>query len=422
MIGGYWRCKSLAGETMISSGFRRHLFIAGLVVGLIVMAAPTLCFAQEAGGDLGGGAGVFRPKNPLAKNKKNTKTTTAKAAALLAEKVEAALEEGNTARDARKFDGAERAYSSAVQLKTTEARAYQGLGNIFTDQERWVDADNNYRLAIRYDPNGADSYIALSYVLIQPRSDGSSAKRLADAEAMARRAVSLQPLNPYAHDRLGAALESRGIRGIDTEQAYRKAVELEPNFAVACLHLARFLRRAGKEPEAATYYKRATELAKDAPTLVLIAESLQFDQRWDEAEALLRKALDLDARNPQALFMLGRSNVIQEKYNEAEPLLKSAIEVSPKSFSPYYVLGSAYIRLNRLEDAEATDNRAATFASVGEKKLLAGLFGLSGVGDAYLKAGRVKDAVRAYETALRLDPGNQVIETKLNDARAKPVR
>jgi cytochrome c-type biogenesis protein CcmH/NrfG len=50
---------------------------------------------------------------------------------------------------------------------------------------------------------------------------------------------------------------------------------------------------------------------------------------------------------------------------------------------------------------------------------LAGLFGFGGVGDGYLNAGRPRDAVRAYERALQLDPGNSELPNKIAAARAK---
>src|SRR6185295_5981278 len=111
----------------------------------------------------------------------------------------------------------------------------------------------------------------------QPLSGANNAKRFADAETFARRAVQLDPKNAVAWDRLGVALQSRGFFTADTEQAYRHAVELDPNFAAAYAHLARVLRKMNRGGEGAPLYDQAIELAKDPPTLVLIAESLQSE-------------------------------------------------------------------------------------------------------------------------------------------------
>ncbi|HEX8707098.1 MAG TPA: tetratricopeptide repeat protein [Pyrinomonadaceae bacterium] len=410
----------------------RALKTAALVICLmLVTGAPVR--AQEAGGDLGGGAGIFRPRNPETSGKRRTggikpPTTRGSArpprssgaggtAALppadAEERFEDALDEANTARDARKYGEAEKAYRSAGQLKPRDWRGWYGLGNVYTDQQRWDEAEKAYRQAAASAQLNPDVFIALSFVLVQPRSAGNSASRLTDAEIFARRAIQMQSSNAVAYDRLGVALEARGLTGADTEQAYRRAIELDSQFAVAYVHLARLLRKTGRASEAEPLYSRAAELAKDAPTLVLIADALQSEQRWDNSEAVLRRALELDARNPSALFLLGRMLVVKKRFEEAETRLKQAIEVSPRSFSPYYVLGSAYLGTERFEDAEKIYNRAADFANAGERKQLAGAFGLEGVGDGYVKGGRGSDAMRAYQRALQLDPGNARLQAKI---------
>jgi tetratricopeptide (TPR) repeat protein len=438
----------MRSDRIIRSDF---LTATALLLGAMVLAAwlPSNVLAQDVGGDLGGAAGIFRPKNPETSSRRRApgakpptggrptagtparrpagggggggrpSAASAAAAAELEERVEDALDEGNEARDARRYSDAERLYRSALQLKAREWRAAYALGNIYTDQQRWEEAERSYRQAVEWNQLSADAYVALSFVLVQPRAGGNNAKKLADAEQAARRAIQLQPASATAYDRLGAALETRGVLSTDTEAAYRRSVELDPQSAVAHVHLAHLLRKMNRASEADPYYSRAVELAKDAPTLVLIAETLQSENRFDDSEPLLRRALEMDARNPSANYFLGRSLVLKKRYSEAEPLLKLAIEVSPRSFAPYYVLGSAYLRAERLEDAEGILNRAAEFASPGDRKLLAGSYGLSGVGDAYIKLGRPRDAVRAYERAVALDPGNTELQSKLADARTK---
>lgn len=397
-----------------------------------VVLTPNI-HAQEAGGDLGGGAGIFRPKNPETKSKRRTggikpPTVTRKSkggkgkpagpsAEELEEMVEDKLDEGNEARDARNYPEAEKAYRAASQLKPRDHRAYYGLGNIYTDQQRWEEAEKAYRLAVQYNQLSTDAYVALSYVLVQTRSGASLAKRLVDAEMAARRAIQLQPNNAIAFDRLGVALEARGLITGDTEQAYRRAVELDPQFAVAHVHLGRLLRKMGRPSEAEPYYRRAIELANDAPTLVFVAEAFDSEQRYSEAEPLLRRALQMDARNVSALFYLGKLLVALRRYDEAEPILKSVIEISPRSVAPYSLLGSLYLRMERYEESERMYTRAAEFASAGDRKHLAGSFGLTGVGDGYMKMGRTNDALRVYQLALEWDPNNTELAGKIARAR-----
>ena len=397
------------------------LFPRLAAICLCLVFSGAFAYAQETGGDLVGGAGIFRPKNPEAKRSGNPKRPPRPGltAAEIEEKYQDDLSDGNEARDARKFPSAESAYRAAVTLKPHDSRAFYGLGNVFVDQQRWNDAEDAYRKAFEYAVTNPDVLTALSFVLVQPRSGGANAKRLSDAEYYATRATQLQPNNAVAFDRLGVAMVARGIINTDTEAKFRHAVELDPNFVVAHVHLARVLRRLNRSAEAEPIYKAAVEQAKDAPTLVLIADAMQSESNWSDSEPVLRRALTMDPRNPGALFLLGRFLSASGKYADAEPVLKQAIEVSPKLFAARSILGRCYLGLERYDDAFRTYDQAAEVASEADRKQLTGMFGFAGVGDGYMKAGRAKDAVRAYSRGLQIDPNNADLQTKLAAARAK---
>jgi len=241
---------------------------------------------------------------------------------------------------------------------------------------------------------------------------------LADAESYARRSVQIDPKNAVGWDRLGVALQARGLTNSETEHSFRRAIDLDPQFAVAYVHLASMLNRAKRSAEAAPMYTKAFELANDPATLNLIADSLQTEQLWPQSETALKKALELDSKNPTSLLLMGRYLLVYKRYQEAEPYLKSATEISSRAFQPFNLLARAYLGMDRFSDAEATYERASAFAGAGEKKQLAGVYGFEGVGDGYLKAKQKDKAVRAYQRALELDPNNSGAAQKLARARA----
>jgi len=397
------------------------------VMVLSLMAGAT-AFAQDVGADVGAGAGIFRARNP--ETKKSPKSTagtkppsrttgpTRPTRSNVAERVEDLLDKGNEARDTRRFTEAEDAYKEVLKLTPRDARAAYGLGNVYSDQQRWPEAEAAYRNSVTWAPTNADAYIALSVVLVQPRVDGDNAKRFADAESFARKSVQIDPKNAVGWDRLGVALQARGLANSETEHSYRRAIELDPQFAVAYAHLARTLNKMNKYTEAAPMYDKAVELAKDPATLNLIADSLQSEQLWPQSEPVLKKALDLDRNNPTSLVLMGRYLIVYKRYQEAEPYLKSATEVSSRAFLPFNLLARAYLGMDRFSDAEATYERASEVAGTGEKKQLAGVFGFEGVGDGYLKSNQKDKAVRAYQRALELDPNNNGAAQKLARARA----
>ena len=233
-----------------SSIFR---FVSPVIALSALLCLPLVsALAQDVGGDVGGGAGIFRPRNPETKKRANrpatpvtkrgaTPRTVAPTNAAVEERIEDLLEKGNEFRDARRFAEAESSYQEVLKLKARDGRAAYGLGNVYTDQQRWESAETAYRNAVAWSPSDVEALVALSVVLVQPRTGAGNAKRLADAETFARRAVQLQPTNAVAWDRLGVALQARGLINNETEHAYRRAVELDPQFAVAYAHLGRAL-------------------------------------------------------------------------------------------------------------------------------------------------------------------------------------
>ena len=395
----------------------------GVLILISIMMCAGVARAQETSGDLSGGAGIFRPRNPESKRRTNPARPVARPTRPNPAEIEARFEDqlsdGNDARDARKYTLAETAYRLAIKLKPRDPRASYGLGNVFADQQRWDEAETAYREALNFSPANVEALLALSFVLVQPRTGAINAKRFADAEDFAHRATGLQPNNAVAFDRLGVAMVARGIFNSDAEAAFRRALQLDPNFVVAQVHLARVLRHLNRFGEADPLYNSAIAQAEDAPTLVLIADAMQIEQRWNDSEPVLRRALELDAKNPGALFLLGRVMTVNQRYAEAESAFKRAGEVNPKSFQVQYLLGRAYLGLQRYDDAFKTYERAAELASDADRRQLGGGFGFGGVGDGFMKAGRTRDAVRAYDRALQLDPNNADAQQKAAAARTK---
>src|SRR5512138_2340769 len=101
---------------MKASGLLRAVLLLGAVwLGLCLGGGVAI--AQDVGADIGGGAGIFRAKNPEAKKKSakavsttgttgtkptNRGTGRTKVSAATAERVEDLLDKGNGFRDARK--------------------------------------------------------------------------------------------------------------------------------------------------------------------------------------------------------------------------------------------------------------------------------------------------------------------------------
>jgi cytochrome c-type biogenesis protein CcmH/NrfG len=174
------------------------------------------------------------------------------------------------------------------------------------------------------------------------------------------------------------------------------------------------LRRLGKAKDSSAAYRSAVSLASDVPTMILVADVMQSQQRFEESEDLLRRALRQDPKHPTALFLLGRALTARGEYGEAETVLKKSAEVSPNGFVAYMLLGSMYARQNKFDAAEKSLMRALKIVSPNERKRLAQEF--EAIGDGFLRTRKLKDAARVYRQAIVLDAEKSILATKLAEA------
>lgn len=154
---------------------------------------------------------------------------------------------------------------------------------------------------------------------------------------MLRRAVDLDPRGAaWAVRTLAGQLARRG-RQEEAEAVLRQALASDdPNLAAgASLDLAKLFARDVDEEEAA--YRRIMEEGEPeaaAGAASWLASLLNTQGRADEAEAVLRRAIDLDPRDASwAMHRLGRL-VAQggRNHEEAEALLRQAMD----SDDPFY--------------------------------------------------------------------------------------
>src|SRR4029078_2449999 len=106
----------------VASIFRSVFVFAALVVGL--SCAGVCALGQDAGADVIGGAGIFRPKNPEAKKRtvrpsptrRGSATRTTATGGASEDKIEDLLDKGKQFRDAQRFAEAENAYQSILKI------------------------------------------------------------------------------------------------------------------------------------------------------------------------------------------------------------------------------------------------------------------------------------------------------------------
>ena len=195
-------------------------------------------------------------------------------------------------------------------------------------------------------------------------------------------------------------LQTRVSNFAAAEVAYRKALQIKPNFVPAALNLSRLMIRQGRRGQAIMFLENKKtqnpkELAYQNALIAIYTAQGQLSRSEQLARAIQKK----HEKNVGAIMNLGKVWFKQKKYE----LARTAFDLAAKNqrrnptSEPYYHLGLVY---DKLKDAN--------FATENLKKALS-------IRDSYpeahnklgvllMKAGKVDEARKHFQSALKYQP------------------
>ena len=160
-----------------------------------------------------------------------------------------------------------------------------------------------------------------------------------EAISYSRKAIELDPDYALPYYTLGNVLCDQG-KHEEAIGAYRKAIEIEPDFFLAYSKLGNALGKQGKLAKAIAACRKATELGpRCIMTYYNLGIVLQNQGKYGEAIAAYRKAIELCPEFADAYFNLGVTLKDQGKDGEAIVAYRKAIELEPDYAYAYSNLG-----------------------------------------------------------------------------------
>jgi TolB-like protein/DNA-binding winged helix-turn-helix (wHTH) protein/Tfp pilus assembly protein PilF len=180
-----------------------------------------------------------------------------------------------------------------------------------------------FQQATAQDPSYAPAYAGLanSYTLMTSYGVSPAAIHMPTARAAAVKALELDDKLPAAHCALALILENYDWDWSTAEKEYRRAIELNPDYATAHQWYAELLMWRGRFDEAL----RESELARTLDPLSLIIATDQgalfyFSRQYDRAIEQLQGVLEMDPTFPRA-HMVINAYVEEGRYAEALAIL-----------------------------------------------------------------------------------------------------
>jgi len=265
----------------------------------------------------------------------------------VAQKIASSLEAKLTGSEQRAIAGRPTENSEAYQLYL-KGRFFW---NKRTGQDLKVALDY-FQKAVAADPNYAAAYAAEgdTCMLIPLFSAGTPKEYFPKAEAATRHAIELDETTAEGHAAL-ANLVFLEMNFTESEKEFRRAIELNPNYATAHHWFGNsLLASLGRFDEAIAEGKRSIEL--DPLSLINNADlgsTLMVARRYDEAIAQLQRTLALDANFYYAHWNLGE--VLYYKGDLAGCIRECekarSLEEDPEALG---LLAQAYIKTGRKAD------------------------------------------------------------------------
>jgi len=270
-------------------------------------------------------------------------------------------------------------------LLATYARALAATGNL-------PQAILQMESALRSEPQDAGLHDELGSLYAQQRNWPAAGQQFVEA-------TRLNPALATAHLHRGLALEAQSQPGSLRE--LQRAAELDPASPLIALELGKAYAVAGQDSRAVAILQPLTgHLGPfEAPATLELALAQQRLGHLPEAIALLRKAVALEPRNPDALANLGMALTQTQQARDAVPLLQRSVALAPRVVVTHQDLAAAYVQLNQLDDAVAELRTALKLApNIAQLHYDLGLA---------LKLGdRDADAIPELAAAQRLDPAS----------------
>jgi predicted O-linked N-acetylglucosamine transferase (SPINDLY family) len=157
---------------------------------------------------------------------------------------------------------------------------------------RVAEAESGLREILAGEPGNADAMHLLGIAVHR-------IGREAEGVEIVRRAIQMDGGRADFHCNLGVMLTPSDFHGATT--AFRRALEIKPNFARAAANLGAILERAGEYDEAITVLRRALESQPDFPdALHNLGSALKETGEIEQAVDCFRRAAELNPNNPAA--------------------------------------------------------------------------------------------------------------------------
>lgn len=272
-------------------------------------------------------------------------------------------------RDALRIELGNAPARNAQRGFTADAEAYQFYVNgrflrNRASEESLRQAIAQYEQAIERDPRFALAYVGLadSHAILGVFGAVAPDEAFPRAKEAVLKALALDPELGEAYASLGHIRTQYELDWAGAHEAYRRSIELNPNYGPGQQWLGHLLAYEGDIDAGIAQLRKAQAIEPLSPSYgALIGLMLNYARRYDEAVVQLQRTLASDPAFDIAHTYLGLAYLRRDQYELADAHLKLARSPTPGSASyPGQILALSGRRAEALAEAARLQHVSAT--------------------------------------------------------------
>ena len=270
-----------------------------------------------------------------------------------------------------------------------------------------IEKDPNYALA---HAGMADCYTLMGRHLYLPAKEAFS-----KARDFANRALELNNDLAEAHTSLAAVLFIYDWEWDEAEDQFKRAIQLNPNYATAHYWHSVLLQTTGRLQESVTAAEKAQVLDPLSPVIGMgVVQAYFFSGQYDKAVEECHRYLDMDPSFVVARDFLVHLHVQNGLFEEAAEEAKRLLDVSERKSEAMAHLAYVYAASGKTEEAKKLFEASVADAEFGYSNPTIFIIVCSILGDldnAYRWAEKARESGRIALHSLRFSPDLQRFRT-----------
>jgi len=280
-----------------------------------------------------------------------------------------------------------------------ESATHKRRGNEFLAKGMLEEAAECYRQAVAINPDYAEAYLNLGFVLREQ-------KRYEEAERYLKQAVLINPAMEDAYYILGGISQERGNLDGAIEN-YNKTLELKPDFEIVYRDLCHVLFQSGQTENAKRVIEQGISLNPESAEFYYYLGNLHvYEKGLEQAIACYRKVLSIQPDYAEVHCLLGNLFKDQGDLDEAQDCYRRALALNPDDADAHNNLGAVFQDRGNLDEAQDCYRRALALNPDY-------VDAHNNLGSVFQARGNFDEAVTCYRKALALKPDSVEVNNNL---------